>query len=252
MSEVVAFVHAKGTSERVPSKNLRILGDRPLFCHAIANALAASLVTRVVIDSDSEEILRLGELHGAEPLRRPAVLATNRASGDDLAYWQASNATSSQLVLQVIPTAPFLTPASIDRGIELLGRLGVDSVIGVFSDTLYRWEGGRPAYFRPDGSIPNSFELEPVVYETTGLYINRTASVLRSRKRMSTDACAPLYLSRMESIDINTPEDFAFAELVWRGLEAAGTPGELEETSALSRAPIRWTHESAPLRSTPR
>lgn len=251
MSDVVAFIHAKGQSERVPSKNLRPLGDRPLFCHAIAIALAASSVTRVVIDSDSEEILRLGEFHGAEPLRRPAVLATNRASGDDLAYWQASNAPESSVVLQVIPTAPFLSPESIDRGIELIDQLGVDSVVGVFSDTLYLWENGAPAYFREDGSIPNSGELRPVIFETTGLYINRTASVLGSRKRMNPGSCAPLYLSRLESTDINTPEDFAFAELLWRGLEASGSLRGYEESSAPAPSPIRWPHDPS-LRSASR
>lgn len=68
---VVAFVHAKGRSERVPSKNLRVLGDRPLFCHAIANALAAERVEHVVIDSDSDEILDIGKSYGATPLKRP-------------------------------------------------------------------------------------------------------------------------------------------------------------------------------------
>src|SRR5438094_7225300 len=99
--EVVAFVHAKGKSERVPSKNLRLLGDRPLFCHALANARAARLVDRVVIDSDSDEILSIGAAHGAEALKRPASLATNRTTGDDLALWQARSAPGAEIVLQV-------------------------------------------------------------------------------------------------------------------------------------------------------
>ncbi|MFO7178454.1 MAG: acylneuraminate cytidylyltransferase family protein [Pseudomonadota bacterium] len=214
---VVAFVHAKGTSERVPNKNLRLLGDRPLFCHAIRNALAARRVDRVVIDSDSPEILSIGEAHGAVPLRRPAELATNRASGDALAYHQASSHPDSTIVLQVIPTAPFLEPASIDRAIEMLEAEGVNSVVGAFSDVLYTWRDGRPTYYRPDGTLPNSTELEPIVYETTGLYVNRTASVLRTRRRLDPESARLLLLSRIEAIDINTPEDFAFAEIVYRG-----------------------------------
>jgi CMP-N-acetylneuraminic acid synthetase len=215
---VVAFVHAKGRSERVPSKNLRLLGDRPLFCHAIANALAAERVERVVIDSDSDEILELGKAHGAVPLKRPPELATNATSGDDLAYWQASSEPHSDIVLQVIPTAPFLKPHSIDRAVTMLEAGDVDSVAGVFSDVLYEWKAGRPTYYRSDGTLPNSSELVPTVFETTGLYANLTQAVLRTRKRMNPDKVAPLFLSRLEAIDINTPEDFAFAEVVERGL----------------------------------
>ena len=219
---VVAFVHAKGRSERVPSKNLRLLGDRPLFCHAIANALAAKRVERVVIDSDSDEILELGKAHGAEPLKRPPELATNATSGDDLAYWQASSHPDSRIVLQVIPTAPFLKPDSIDRAVEMLETGKLDSVAAVFSDVFYEWEAGRPAYYRSDGTLPNSSELTPTIFETTGLYANLTDAVLRTKKRMNPDKVAPLFLSRLEAVDINTPEDFAFAELLERGLAREG------------------------------
>ena len=89
--EIVAFVHAKSSSDRVPEKNLRCLGDKPLFCHAILNALNSELPTKVVIDSDSDEILAIGQEYGALPLKRPVELATNQVTGDDLAYWQACN-----------------------------------------------------------------------------------------------------------------------------------------------------------------
>jgi N-acylneuraminate cytidylyltransferase len=214
----VAFVHAKGRSERVARKNLRRLGDRPLFCHAIAIARAAARVTRVVIDSEDDEILALGAAAGAEPLRRPAALATNQATGDDLATWQAANAGDASFVVQVIPTAPFLRPESVDRAIAILERGEVDSVAGVFADVFYAWRDGRPAYYRADGTIPNSNDLPPLVFETTGLYANRTEAVLRTRRRMNPDRVAPLPLSRLEAIDINTPEDFELAEIVWRGL----------------------------------
>jgi CMP-N-acetylneuraminic acid synthetase len=218
----VAFVHAKGTSERVHHKNLRILGDRPLFCHAIANARSARRVDLVVIDSEDDHILALGEAAGARPLKRPIELANNQTSGDQLAYWQASSAPGSSIVLQVIPTSPFLRPESIDRAVELLSNGDeIDSVVGTFSDVFYSWKDGRPEYHRPDGSLPNSSQLAATIFETTGLYANRTAAVLRTRRRMNPDRAVALPLSRLEAVDINTPEDFAFAEIVWRGLRGS-------------------------------
>lgn len=216
---VVAFVHAKGSSERVPGKNLRVLGDRPLFCHAIAIARAASLVDEVVIDSDHDGILSLGEAHGATALRRPVRLASNSTTGDELAHWQACARPGAEIVLQVIPTAPFLAPASVDRAIAMLDAdPALHSVAGVSSDTLYLWRDGQPAYFDAEGRIPNSTELEPLVWETTGLYANRAAFVRSQGRRMDARNVRPLQLSRLEAIDINTPEDFEFAALVWRGI----------------------------------
>lgn len=218
--EIVAFVHAKGISTRVPSKNLRVLGDRPLFCHAIRNALNSKLVTKVVIDSDSDEILKIGRQYGAIPLKRPLSLATNLATGDDLAYWQASNYSKSDIVLQVIPTAPFLSPSSIDKAItKLLDNPFADSVAGVYEEALYIWKNGVPSYYREDGTIPNSNEMDKIMYETTGLYINYTKAVLETKRRLNPNKCIPFILSKIETIDINTIEDFEFAEIVWKGLQ---------------------------------
>ena len=217
--DIVAFVHAKGSSTRVPSKNMKILGDKPLFCHAIRNAKNSELVSKVVIDSDNDEILRIGEEYGAIPLKRQAELATNMATGDDLAYWQASNYKDSLIVLQVIPTAPFLQPRSIDNAIQLLlDNPCLDSVAGVYEDALYCWENGVPAYYKADGTIPNSFDMKKIVYETTGLYVNYTKYVLRDKRRLNPQNCKPYILSKIESVDINTMEDFEFAEFLWKGM----------------------------------
>ena len=218
MGKIVAFVHAKGTSERVPSKNLRLLGDKPLFYYAIRNSLASSLIDEVVIDSDSDKILELGVSYGATALKRPDKLATNLATGDDLAYWQASNRPNSQIVLQVIPTAPFLKPASIDNAIKTLLDNNVDSVVGVAKEALYIWENNKPAYY-VDGKIPNSKDLTPILSETTGLYINKTDSVLRNKKRLNPESCMSYILSKIESVDINTEEDVEFAELLMDGFK---------------------------------
>ncbi len=201
---------------------MRMLGDAPMFCHAIRNALACELIDLVVIDSENDEILETGERHGAIPLKRPAELASNAASGDDLMYWQASNYKDARLVMQAVPTAPFIHPTTYAAAIRAIDEQGVDSVCAVGKESFYPWKDNRPAYFRPDGTIPNSFELEPLIFETTGLYVTKTAHALAHRKRMNTENCHPLVVSKLEVLDINTPEDFELAETVWWGLKGRG------------------------------
>jgi CMP-N-acetylneuraminic acid synthetase len=215
---VVAFVHAKGHSERLPNKNLRQLGDRPLFCHAVDRAMAAEQVDAVVIDSNNDEILRIGEERGAIPLRRPAELATNETTGDDLARWQASNAPESRIIVQVVPTSPFVLPSSIDRSITAIRR--VTFAIGARRDIYYQWNSLGPTYRTSSGRLPNSSKLVPILYETTGLYAMRTTAAMKHGRRapLTTDSVEFCWLSRVEAIDINTPEDFEFAEIVLRGM----------------------------------
>ena len=94
--KVVAVVHAKGRSERLPNKNLKILGDKPLVLHALLNA-RNSKANQVVIDSDDSHIRLEGMKLRAIPLVRPPQLTGNDTTGDDLAYWQAKNLTQAQI-----------------------------------------------------------------------------------------------------------------------------------------------------------
>ena len=105
---VIAFVHAKGKSKRVKNKNLKKLKNKPLIYYAITKALKCKLIDKVIIDSDSDKILKIGKSLGAIPIRRPRNLATNKISGDDLAFYQASLFPDSKVCLQVVPTSPFI------------------------------------------------------------------------------------------------------------------------------------------------
>lgn len=214
---VVAFIHAKGNSERVQSKNRQLLGTMPLFAHAIAIAQRVALVDAVVIDSDDDAILQYGSDMGAVPLKRPAELATNQTTGDGLETWAAQNAPHSEAIAVVIPTSPFLRPESVDGAIRLLRDRQADSVAGVISRKLFLWQDGRPAY---GAKGCTSQSLQPTTWETTGLYVVRTEYVLRTQQRINYDNCLPYELPLLESFDIDWPEDLEFARLLWKGINA--------------------------------
>lgn len=218
--KVVAFVHAKGHSERLPGKNLRILGDKPLVCHAIANALACKTVDTVVIDSDEDEILRVGRKAGAVPWKRPPGLATDETTGDDLAWWQSMICPNADFLVQVVPTCPFTSPANIDKAVAALRGTISASAVGVRCASLYQHIEGRPAYRTADGRTPNSQQMNPVVWETTGLYAVSQWYAFTRRRRIADDI-RYIKQSPIEAIDINTPEDWEFAEIAWRGLRSA-------------------------------
>lgn len=223
MGEIVALVHAKGTSERVPRKNLKLLAGIPLFCHAVLAAQRCSSVSRVVVDSSDSEILEIARDYNAEVIRRPDRLSEPQANGHDLALWQAKNFPRSEVCVQVVPTSPFLSPESIARAVSFVVNDGLDSAVGVREESFYLLDSTlQPSYGQGKGNdLPNSQELAPTVYETTGLYANKTQAILDTGKRTNWSSVGLVFLSRVEAIDINTPEDFEFAELVARGLQSA-------------------------------
>jgi len=218
---IVAVVHAKGESKRLPNKNMLKLGGIPLVAHAIMNA-QDSIADVVCVDSDSTEILTVGLALGTKVIERPPYLARNEITGDDLAYWQAQNFPEATVIVQVVPTSPFTKPETINKCIDNV-LLGCNSSFTGNYEKLYKWNRASnqavPIYLDNGGKILNSSELIPTFVEYTGVYAFSREFAFKQHKRIDIYNYKPVPISHIEKIDINYKEDFEFAEVVWAGMQ---------------------------------
>ena len=216
--KIVAFVPAKGTSSRVKGKNLKLLNNKPLFLHVLDTLLSCYGVDEVYLDSESDEVFDLakGRLHKC--LRRDTNLATNKTDGNQLLLNEASK-IDANIYIQILPTSPFLSQDTIDRAIfSLITSKDKDSLFGVVKDNIYLWKKeGYPANYDPL-NIPNSVDLEETIIETMGIYLIHK-NILFKRKSRIGNFPILFSISLLESIDIDTNEDFEFAELISKGME---------------------------------
>jgi len=237
--DIVIFIPARAGSKRIPRKNFQEIGGIPLFLHSVHAAVSLidfSLDPAIFVDTDDlktcnaikSRLFFSGQQTMADRMmliKRPAELARDETTADELAYWQATQYPNAKIYIQLMPTCPFIKPATIRRAIAKVESGGWDSATGTVSaaavrrEVVYEWDEHGPAYFAPDGSIPPSQEKAPLVHEM-GLYVSRMPYVLGAKKRANPDSCAPVYLSRIEAIDINWPEDLQFARIVWAGIQA--------------------------------
>ena len=99
---VSIIVPAKGTSERVPSKNLLKLGGQSLVYSACEKCMQVSNIDTVYVDTESQEIIDdvtpLIE-KGLRVIRRPDDMANNNTSGNDLIVFEQSMIEECDLVL---------------------------------------------------------------------------------------------------------------------------------------------------------
>lgn len=212
--KVAAFVPAKGTSDRIENKNVKLLDGKPLFLHTIDKLLACSFIDEVVLDSESDEVIALAGDRPCRILKRDTELASNKTDGNKLFLNQVRN-TDAGIVIQVLGTSPFIEPATLQRGIDVLkNQPEYDSVVLVRRDKLYLWEDGAPHYDRLN--IPNSNTLPDTVIETMGLYMMRREDALRIGRRIG-DRPYLLDASPLEAIDVNWQPDFDLAELIAAG-----------------------------------
>lgn len=188
---VLGLILARGGSKRVKNKNMRLLGGHPLIGWTICAARCAMFIDRVVVSSDSKDILDEARLWYAETLVRPPEMATDDASP----YPAMLHALDSQeerfdYLCLLLPTSPFRTPTDIDLCLRqaMLGQEA--AVVSV--------ERGKDT---PNGAI----------------YVARTdwlRETLARGNEWPFDGDAPMHyvMPPERSLDIDTETDFTHAE----------------------------------------
>ena len=84
-NSLIVLITARGGSQGLPGKNLRLLGGLPLLVWSIRFAQAQSNVSRIIVSTDCHDIAGVSQAYGAEvPFIREAKLATCTASSSDV------------------------------------------------------------------------------------------------------------------------------------------------------------------------
>lgn len=116
---------AKGTSKRLPGKNLKDFNGKPTFLWNVEKCL--KLFKKVYVSSDSEEILRIAKAAGAIPIHRGEELC-----GDvpDIPVFQHAFQEMGPVlgIVAVHANNPTIRPELIER-IKYLIELGAPEVM---------------------------------------------------------------------------------------------------------------------------
>jgi CMP-N-acetylneuraminic acid synthetase len=225
--KLLAVIAARSGSKRLPNKNARTLGDKPLMVWSIECALASRCFSDVLVSTDTEELGTIARNAGASvPWLRPVELATDQASSAEVclhaAEWYEQARTRLDGVALLQPTSPFRQSETVRRGVSLFMDDPTESVVSVSPATSHPYwcrrvdQDGRLR--RLDGvpeSVARSQEL-PRVWQFNGLLYIVPMSVLRSGILISTAARALTIVDEIESLDIDTELDWLVAEAVLR------------------------------------
>lgn len=224
----MALIPARGGSKRLPGKNIRALGGKPLVVWSIDAAKDFPEICDIMVSTDDPVIAAISRDAGAfVPWLRPIDLATDSASSVDVAlhaldwYEAARGEVDGLLLLQ--PTSPFRTKETIRRGIELFASSPLKRVLGVSSGHFHPlWalkpDGGQLVpYFEEHGFGKRSQDLPVAYYVNGGLYLI-SPELLRTEKTFVGTAVQPLVSSScQEGIDIDTDDDWDLAEKILTG-----------------------------------
>ena len=221
--KILALIPARGGSKRLPGKNLKQLGGKPLINWTIEAVRDIPEVFEILVSTDSPEIASVAKSAGAQvPWLRPTELSTNDASSVDVAIhalnWYQDEVESIDGLLLLQPTSPFRSKEMISAGIEIFQNSSKETVVGVNKlskpielsmkiveghlKPVYGWESlGQRSHEATDTYIVNGsfYLIEP--------------ELLLSTRSFYQPLTLPLVISDDKGqLDIDTESDFRLAE----------------------------------------
>jgi CMP-N-acetylneuraminic acid synthetase len=217
---VLALVAARGGSKTFPNKNLALLGGQSLLARAVRTARACRHVDRVVVSSDSNELLLEGRNAGAEtPFQRPAEFATDQATTASVMLHALSTLSPlPDYFVLLQPTTPLRTPDDVDACIETCVRSGARACVSVVESPkspflmYWRTDDGAlsPVIDRRDRPSRRQ-DYQPVYLLNGAVYVGRVSDFLVD-PLFAPPGCLSVVMPPERSIDIDTVEDLRKAE----------------------------------------
>jgi pseudaminic acid cytidylyltransferase len=225
----VAIIPARGGSKRITRKNARDFLGKPIIAWSIEAALECGCFDQVIVSTDDDEIAEISREYGASvPFVRPAGLAddytaTSAVIRHAIAHINMQNGPAVTYACCLYATAPFVQSDDILEALDVLIQRKCDYV---FTVTRYAFPIQRALRLTDAGAVEmldkahmntRSQDLEQTYHDAGQFYWGRAQAWLAQTPIFS-PASIPIVLPHNRVQDIDTPEDWAQAESMYRAL----------------------------------
>jgi N-acylneuraminate cytidylyltransferase len=227
--ESIAIITARGGSKRIPRKNIKDFMGRPMLSYAIEAAKDSGVFSEIMVSTDDEEIAAVAKASGAAvPFLRSERTSDDYATTYDVLeeviceYGKTGRFFDS--LCCIYPCVPFLSSLSLCKASQEL--VNANAVIPVCRYPVpIEWamkikEGNLYPYDAKAQQI-RSQDIEPKYYDVGMFYFIKT-KVFAEEKTIVPSNTAAFIISDAECQDIDTPEDWAMAEMKYKILKGIG------------------------------
>ena len=221
--KILALITARAGSKRLPGKNIKILGNKPLISWSIETIKKSNEIVDILLSTNDKEVFNIGRKEKLlTPWMRPEELSLDTSSSVDVAIhaidWYENEYGKIDGLILIQPTSPFRTIETIQKGIKAFCDSEGKTIIGVnethsHPSWTFKIKNNTMNPFLLDNGINmRSQDLEKA-YVVNGSFYLISPSVLREKKSFFSDNTIPLVInSKKEALDIDNKDDWALAE----------------------------------------
>ena len=225
----LAVILARGGSKGIPKKNIYEINDHPLISYSIEAAKNAEKIDKIVVSSDSNEILKKSKKYGIDKtIKRPQHLSNDRATSADALYHAVLESEKIfkkkfDYIIELPCVSPLRDHNDINAALNILSTNKYDSVVS-YVDTgekhpirLKRIKNNKITNFCKEykeakwGSIRQDFE--PCYIRNGAIYSMSRDCIVNRKSRWGLKSF-PYIMSDQKSVNIDTKFDLLIAKML--------------------------------------
>jgi CMP-N-acetylneuraminic acid synthetase len=220
---ITAFLPCRKGSQRIPDKNVKLFAgvEGGLLKIKLDQLLACENIDSIVVSSNDERVLNFANNISDSRIivdDRPDHLGSSSTTTDELIKYVPSIITEGD-VLWTHVTSPFITEFDytdiINRYSEALNN-GYDSLMTVLKLQGFIWDENKPiSYDRNDLKWPMTQNVKPLYEVDSGVFLSSIDNYKKFDDRIGEKPFL-LEQGKLKSVDIDWPDDFTFAEELWK------------------------------------
>lgn len=205
--KIIAVMPIKLDNERLPGKNTKLLGHKPLLQYALDSLKKTKMLDGIYVFCSDKSIVPLLP-DGVSFVKRPEYLDLPSSNFSQI-FDCFMERFDADIYVYAHATAPFVTAETMQQCIDAVRCGAYDSAFCAAKIQDYLWQDGEPMNFDPS-NLPRSQDLKPIYRETSGVYVFTKEAYQAYHRRIGKNPFVK-EVSFKEAVDINNPEDFDLA-----------------------------------------
>ena len=211
----------KGNSERVKNKNMKDFNGFPLYHAIMKTLLESSYISKIFINTDSDiiasDVKENFRIDNVVIIKRPSEICGDFVSMNDIIAYDLTQC-DGEFFLQTHSTNPLLKTSTIDLAIKkFFDNLDLyDSLFSVTKVQTRFYDKNAKAINHNPEKLLRTQDLEPMYEENSNFYIFSKKSFELARNKRIGLKPQIFSMNKLEAIDIDNPEDFILAELLYK------------------------------------
>ncbi len=206
----VAFVPIRLNSKRVVGKNLKMLGEKPLLCYILDTLVKVKRIDEVYVYCSNEDVIPYLPQH-VKFLKRPEYLDRDETLGKEI-YEEFTKTIDADVYILAHTTSPFLKVETVEKALSKILDEDYDSAFSAEKIQTFVWYKGKTLNYDLK-DIPRTQTIDPVYVETSAFFMFKRDIWKVHKQRIGFHPYIA-EVDKIEGVDIDWPEDFAFAEKI--------------------------------------